>query len=310
MIWVIGCNGMLGNEVVQLLNENKYPYVATDIEVDITDYSSLERFTKSIETASYFPSKLSRTERQINWIINCAGYTNVDKAEIESDKAKFVNENGALNIARISRSIGAKLIHISTDYVFDGKSQIPYTENDIKSPINIYGISKSAAEDAIQKEMNTYYIIRTSWLYSKYGKNFVKSIIEKLNTEKELKVVSDQIGTPTYSKDLAAIILRIIDRSSNATRFFGKNSIQAYGIYNYYNNGITSWYDFAVEIKKNGLKYGIIKNDCKIINCNSDEYKQNANRPAYSVLDKNKICNELKIKIPDWKVSLDKFFKN
>ena len=310
MIWVIGYKGMLGTEVVKQLQEKKLSWVGTDIEVDISDYTALESFTKSIKTASYFPSQLSKNERQINWIINCAAYTNVKKAEDNIEQAEKINTFGSLNIARICRKIGAKLIHISTDYVFDGKSNTPYTEDEFKTPLNVYGKTKAAGEEAIQKEMNTYYIIRTSWLYGINGNNFVKTIINKSNTEDNFSIINDQFGTPTNAQDLAEVIIKFIDRSVNASGFFGKNSIPAYGIYNFTNNGQTNWFEFAQEIYKLGKKYKKINNECKITSCTSLEYNDLVIRPSYSVLDKSKICKELKIKLVDWKVSSEKLIKS
>lgn len=309
MIWVIGYKGMLGTEVVKQLQEKKLPWIGTDIEVDISDYNALEKFTKSIETASYFPSQLSRNERQINWVINCAAYTNVSKAEEEYEQAEKINTLGSTNIARICRKIGAKLIHISTDYVFDGNSTTPYNEDSIKSPLNVYGKTKSAGEDAIQKEMNTYYIIRTSWLYGYNGKNFVYTMTNAMNQKENLNVIDDQVGTPTNAEDLVSVIIRFVERSIHATGFFGKNSIPSYGIYNYSNSGQTTWFEFASEINKLGKKYKRITNNCDITPCSTEDYNSGIKRPAYSVLNKVKICNELKIKIPDWKISLEKFIK-
>ena len=310
MIWVIGCNGMLGKEVVKQVQDKKLPWVGTDKEVDITDYHALESFTKSIETASYFPSSLSRSERLINWVINCAAYTDVENAEEERDEAKAVNETGSLNIARICRKIGAKLIHMSTDYVFDGTNNTPYTEEDSKNPVNFYGSTKSAGEDAIQKEMNTYYIIRTSWLYGFEGKNFVYRMINSMSLSNEVNVINDQTGTPTNAEDLASIILKFIDKSTHAAGLFGKNSIPSYGIYNFTNGGQTTWYEFAKEIYKLGHKHGKLNTECNIVPCKTEDYTCKAKRPAYSVLNKDKICSELKIKLPDWKVSLEKFIKS
>lgn len=310
MIWVTGCNGMLGKEVVKQLQEKKLPWIGTDKEVDITDYHALESFTKSIETASYFPSSLSRSERLINWVINCAAYTDVEKAEEEREEAKAVNETGALNIARICRKIGAKLIHISTDYVFDGTNNTPYSEEDSKNPVNFYGSTKSAGEDAIQKEMNTYYIIRTSWLYGFEGKNFVYRMINSMSLSNEVNVINDQTGTPTNAEDMASVILRFIDKSTHASGLFGKNSIPAYGVYNFTNGGQTTWYDFAQVIYKLGHKHGKLNTECNIVPCKTEDYTCKAKRPAYSVLNKDKICSELKIKLPDWKVSLEKFIKS
>ena len=210
MIWLIGCKGMLGSEVAKQLDEKKLPWIGTDREVDITDPQALEDFTKKIETAAYFPSELPRENRKINWIINCSAYTNVDKAEEEPDLAEKLNADGPLNIARTARSIGAKLIHISTDYVFNGNGTSPYTEEMQKEPLGVYGRTKAGGEDAIMKEMTTYYIIRTAWLYGFDGKNFVYTMTKLMNSHDQIRVVNDQKGTPTYAPDLASAILRII----------------------------------------------------------------------------------------------------
>jgi len=309
MIWLIGCKGMLGSEVSKQLEENKLPWVGTDREVDITDYNALEAFTKSIETASYFPSELSRSERQINWIINCSAYTNVDKAEEDTELAQKLNETGPLNIARVARKIGAKLIHISTDYVFDGTGSTPYTEDQTKAPLGVYGVTKAAGEEAIQKEMNTYYIIRTAWLYGYDGKNFVYTMTKAMNTHEAVKVVNDQYGTPTCALDLASAIIKIIDKSVHAHGFFGKNSIPSYGVYHFTNGGQTNWHEFAQEIYRLGKKYGRINNECQVNSCTTEEYGAKVKRPAYSVLSKDKICAELKIKLPSWQQSLESFIK-
>ena len=171
MIWLIGCKGMLGSEVARQLDQNKYNWVGTDKEVDITDREALSAFEKSVETSSYLDT--TRTDKHIKWIINCSAYTNVDKAEEETELADKLNNEGALNIARTARSIGAKLIHISTDYVFNGKGSQPYTEDMEKDPLGVYGKTKAAGEEAIQKEMTQFYILRTAWLYGFDGKNFV-----------------------------------------------------------------------------------------------------------------------------------------
>ncbi len=310
MIWLIGCKGMLGSEVAKQLDEKKLPWVGTDSEVDITDPQALLDFTNKIETAAYFPSDLPKADRKIHWVINCAAYTNVDKAEEEPELAEKLNAAGPLNIARISRSIGAKLIHISTDYVFDGNANLPYTEDMPKAPLGVYGQTKAAGEDAIMKEMNTYYIIRTAWLYGFAGKNFVYTMTKLMNSQNELKVVNDQKGSPTFTSDLAAVILRFIDKNDNAKAFFGKNSAPAYGIYHFINAGQISWYDFACEIYRLGRKFGRITQDCSITPCSTEEYGASVKRPAWSVLSKDKISKALKIKIQDWKNSLEKFMKS
>lgn len=310
MIWLIGCKGMLGSEVAKQLDENKLPWVGTDKEVDITDSQSLFDFENSIETASYYPSELSHSDRKIKWIINCSAYTNVEKAEEEVELAEKLNKNGPQNIARLARSIGAKLIHISTDYVFDGKGNSPYLEDDQKNPLGVYGKTKLDGEVAIQKEMNTYYIIRTAWLYGFDGKNFVYTMTNAMNNHESVKVVNDQKGTPTCAVDLAEVIIKLITKSESAKSFFGKNSAPTYGIYHFTNLGETNWFEFCQEIYHLGKKYGRITNECQINSCSTEENNTKIERPAYSVLCKDKIIKELKIKIPSWEHSLEKFIKD
>ena len=308
MIWLIGCNGMLGKEVAKQLEKNGLNFIGSDKEVDITSYEALEKFESSIETSFYLNT--STNDKHITWIINCSAYTNVDKAEEEEDIARKINYDGVLNIARIARHIGAKLIHISTDYVFGGNGTSPYTEEMKKEPLGAYGRTKSEGEDAIQKEMTQYYILRTAWLYGFDGKNFVYTMTKLMNSHDSIKVVNDQKGTPTCAVDLASAILRLIDKSDNAKTFFGKNSIPAYGIYHFTDEGQTTWYDFACEIYKLGKKYGFITQNCEITPCSTEEYGAKVQRPSYSVLSKEKIKKELKFKIPEWQSSLDSFMKN
>lgn len=312
MIWLIGCKGMLGSEIAKQLDECNLNWIGTDIEVDITNPQALSDFAKSVERDSYLQSNNnnSLSERQIKWIINCSAYTNVEKAEEDIELATKLNATGPLNIARVARSIGAKLIHISTDYVFGGKGTTPYKEDDEKNPLGIYGQTKLDGEIAIQKEMNTYYIIRTAWLYGFDGKNFVYTMTNLMNSRESIKVVSDQYGSPTCAVDLAKVILKFIEKSSKAKSIFGKNSAPAYGIYHFTNDGQISWYDFAKTIYDLGRKNGKITQNCQILSCTTEEYGAKVERPAYSVLSKEKISKELKIKIPDWKLSLEKFIKN
>jgi len=310
MIWLIGCKGMLGSEIARQLEENKLPWIGTDREVDITDLQALESFANSTRTSSYFPSNLSHTERQIKWIINCSAYTNVEKAEEDVELADKLNSVGPRNIARLARSLNAKLIHISTDYVFGGKGTEPYNEDDEKNPLGVYGRTKLDGELAIQKEMNTYYIIRTAWLYGFDGKNFVYTMTNAMNNRDSVKVVNDQKGTPTCAPDLAAAILKIISKSNNAKSFFGKNSAPSYGVYHFTNLGETNWFEFTQEIYKIGRKLNLITTDCEVNPCTTEEYGAKVERPAYSVLSKDKIIKELKIKIPTWQQSLEKFMKN
>lgn len=320
MIWLIGANGMLGRQVGELLTENNFYWTGSSGEVDIANPKAIENFITSTETSMYLDSHQKfddPTERKIKWIINCAAYTAVDKAEEETEKAEAVNATGALNIARAARNHGAKLIHISTDYVFDGNATLPYKETDAKNPMSVYGKTKAAGEDAIASAMTQYYILRTSWLYGFYGKNFVYTITNLLNSKDEINVVNDQFGSPTFCGDLANVILMIIEKSLKATTIFGKNSAPAFGIYHFTNEGKTNWCDFANKIAEFGKKFGKVNNSCKINGLSTDEYygnsgddKKIAPRPKYSVLSKAKIEKELHIKIPTWEQSLKIFMSD
>ena len=265
-ILVTGCNGQLGNEIKLLIPDA----VFTDADIlDITDEVAVNAFIK---------------ENSIDTIINCAAYTAVDKAEDDADLAKKVNEDGPKNLAKT----GCKIIHISTDYVFDGSNCRPYTPDDKTNPISVYGKTKLNGENAVAKFAKEYVIIRTAWLYSSFGNNFVKTM-RRLGSEREtLNVVCDQTGTPTYAKDLAEAIVRILPQLNEA------NS----GIYHFSNEGTCSWYDFAVEIM------ALSDLACKVSPILSADYPTKATRPFYSVLDKSKLKKTFNITIPHWKESL------
>ena len=313
MIWLIGAKGMLGTEIGRLLSENDIPWVGTDAEVDITNADALDTFAQSHDRATNRTGNAvakGTVPGNIGWIVNCAAYTAVDKAESEPELARRLNEDGPRNIARTARHIGAKLIHISTDYVFDGSATVPYTEEMEKHPTGVYGVTKAAGEDAVQKEMTQYYILRTAWLYGFAGKNFVYTMTAAMNSRESVSVVSDQKGTPTNACDLAAVILKIIQTSDNAHHLFGKNSAIPYGVYQFTNAGETTWFDFANKIYELGKKYSRITTNCTVSPCSTEEYPTPAKRPAYSVLSKEKIQMALKLKIPSWEVSLEKFIKS
>jgi dTDP-4-dehydrorhamnose reductase len=227
-------------------------------------------------------------EYKPGYCINCAAYTAVDKAEDDIDLARKVNRDGAENLAKLCEKYKATLVHISTDFVFAGNTPFPLLENDIAEPINIYGVTKLEGELSIAANTARFYIIRTSWLYSEYSNNFVKTMM-RLGTEKgELKIIADQIGTPTYAIDLANCIFKIIE-----------NDNENYGIYHYSNEGVTSWYDFAKAIfDLNGIKV-------KVYPVHTSEYKTGARRPAFSVMDKTKIKTTFNIDIPYWRDSLE-----
>ena len=258
-ILVTGCNGQLGNELKRLLCDAVFTSIDT---LDITDEEAVINFVK---------------ENNINTIINCAAYTAVDKAEDDVDLAQKVNERGPQNLAKT----GCKIIHISTDYVFNGKNCKPYTPDDETNPISVYGKTKLAGETAVVELAREYAIIRTSWLYSPFGNNFVKTI-RRLGEDKEtINVVFDQTGTPTYARDLADAIVKIIPQLNKT------NS----GIYHFSNEGTCSWYDFAVEIMK------LSNLNCRVLPISSADYPTKAARPFYSVLDKSKIKKTFNISI-------------
>ena len=310
MLWLIGCTGMLGREFAYHLSKEGIPFVGTGSDVDIADIEKLEAFINKTESASFYASRDAKKDNKIDWIINCAAYTAVDKAEDEAEKAYRTNCTGALNIARTARAHGKKLIHISTDYVFDGSSGIPYMEDTPKSPINVYGKTKAESENLIAQAMTQYYIIRTSWLYGFTGRNFVYTMTRAMNEQESVSVVNDQMGTPTFCGDLVSAVIKLIKKGTRATSLFEKKSAAPYGIYHFSNSGKATWFDFAYAIYDFGKKYGRIGHECAVRPCSSDEYKTKAARPAYSVLDRTKIETALGIKIPSWQSSLERFIKS
>jgi len=285
MIWLIGCKGMLGTEIARQLSEKKMDFVGTDIDVDITNPQALAEFVNG---------------KDISYIINCSAYTAVDKAESDADFAKKLNEDGPRNIANLANQIHAKMIHISTDYVFDGTGTEPYTEDMPVAPIGVYGRTKAAGETAVRQNLKEYYIIRTAWLYGWAGKNFVYTMIKAMNSHDSVKVVNDQKGTPTFAGDLANVIIQIINKDD-----------VSYGTYHCTDLGEITWWDFTNEIKKQGIELGLITNkECAVNPCSTDEYPTPAKRPAYSVLSKDKIQKTLGMSLPEWKRSLNVFLKS
>jgi dTDP-4-dehydrorhamnose reductase len=296
MIWLIGNKGMLGTELSHVLTERKIFFIGTDREVDITELDALKSFTCS---------------ENIDWIINCAAYTAVDKAEDDSKTAWQLNTTGAANIAKCAAFIGAKLIHISTDYVFNGKGTVPYKEDDETDPIGVYGLTKRDGELVVMQNNAASYIIRTAWLYGRYGKNFVETMLHLMNERDEVKVVNDQHGSPTWARDLTGTIISVINQNtplpSGERPGAGRTIPVPYGIYHYTNEGEITWFDFASEIYRKGQELGLITKGCTVTPCTSAEFPAKVTRPAYSVLDKSKIKTTLGITIPDWKESLRKY---
>ena len=290
MIWLIGNRGMLGTEVARQLEENKIDFISSDCEVDITDFSAVDLFVKN------------HGNEQISFIINCAAYTAVDNAEEDEEKAFRINADGPGNIARVAKTIGATVIHISTDYVFDGTNKTPYTEEDEIAPIGAYGRTKAGGEKAISKETDSFYILRTAWLYGWAGKNFVYTMIRAMNTYDSVKVVSDQRGTPTFCGTLAGVIMKIIVSSTSGRGV-------PFGIYHVTDEGETNWFEFTKEIQKQASGFDFVPNvrKCTVNSCSTSDYPTKAKRPEYSVLSKAKIQNTLGIRLPEWQESLALF---
>ena len=310
MMWVIGSTGMLGAEFTRLLQKNKIQHVGTSSQVDARDFKALKAFANNWETENYLAAHKNGSPSRIQWIVNCSAYTAVEKAQSDQEAARALNVDAARNIARAAREIGAKLIHISTDYVFDGSANSPYKESDAKRPLGVYGQTKSDGEDEIQKAMTQYFIFRTSWLYGFDRPNFVYTMAKLMDSKEEIKVVNDQIGSPTFTADLAEAMLATIKSVQKAgTDIFSKEGIP-YGIYHFTNAGETSWHGFALEIQRLLKKRKLIQNDCRVLPCSTAEYGAKVERPAYSVLSKEKIQAALKIKIPKWQDSLERFIKD
>lgn len=281
MIWLIGNRGMLGAEVEALLKGQNVPFIATDQEIDIRNPDQLEKFASDIP---------------LSWIINCAAYTAVDQAEDEPDLVFKTNASGPLNIARVAAAKQAKLIHLSTDYVFDGAKEGSYTELDTPNPIGVYGQSKLAGEQHIVKTISQHFIIRTGWLYGKHGSNFVLTMLRLMKERSEVRVVEDQCGSPTYAPDLAGFIVgRILEES------------QHYGLYHFTNEGKISWYDFACKIDELATSLGILKNNCQVIPIPSDHFPTKAKRPKNSCLAKEKVKSTFNLTIRPWESALVDF---
>ena len=276
-ILVTGSGGQLGSEIQVLSAKHPDSFIfTTKNDLDITDKDAIQKLVE---------------EKKVHTIINCAAYTAVDKAEAEEDAAEKINVQGITNLVQAAKDNHCKLIHISTDYVFDGKHYKPYAEEDRTNPNGIYGKTKLEGEKAIMaaSSKNTI-IIRTSWVYSSFGNNFVKTMLALGENKERLTVINDQVGTPTYARDLAKVILDIIPQLENDKP----------EIYHYSNEGVLSWYDFAKEIMR------MAKLDCHIEPIATKDYPTAAKRPHFSLLDKSKIKKKFNIEVPFWKDSLDR----
>ncbi len=278
-ILVTGANGQLGRTFMELAPKYEHAFIFTsrtqtdEIEsLDVTDVVAV------METMKV---------KAVDVIINCAGYTDVNKAEDEYARAYELNVLAPKILAQAAGETGAVLIHFSTDYVFDGKAERPYKESDRANPQGVYAKTKLEGEGNVLNSGCKYLIFRISWLYSRYGRNFFKTINAKAESAEEISVVADQTGTPTYARDLAEAVLRIID----------EGHLDRTGLYNYSNEGECSWYEFAKEIVKGS--------GCVVKPCRTGDYPTKVRRPAYSVLDKDKFRDTFGYGIPDWKASLE-----
>ncbi len=278
-ILVTGANGQLGHEMQRVAKSSNHNYIFTDVadgyeKLDITNIEDIRNMVK---------------KNNVDIIVNCAAYTNVDKAESDYDTANLINNTAAGNLATAMKEAGGTLIHISTDYVFQGDRNTPCQEDWATNPLGVYGKTKLAGEAAIATTGCNSIIIRTAWLYSQWGKNFVKTMQSLTATHDTLKVVFDQVGTPTFAGDLADVIAHIINTDQTDKT----------GIYHFSNEGVCSWYDFAKLICK------LSGNTCDINPCYSEEFPSPVKRPHFSVLDKKKIKETFGIKVPYWTDSLE-----
>lgn len=275
-VLVTGANGQLGSEMRKLGAVSPNEYIFTDVaELDITNREAVMTFV---------------TENNINIIVNCAAYTNVDKAEDDEATAELINATAVRNLAEAVKTVDGTLFHVSTDYVFGAEGNTPRTEDMPTNPLGVYGVTKLHGEQAIAEVGAKALIFRTAWLYSEFGNNFLKTML-RLTAEKEsLNVVFDQVGTPTYAGDLAMTIFSIIEGD-----YYAGNE----GVYHFSNEGVCSWYDFAQEIAT------VMRHDkCKINPCHSSEFPSKVTRPPYSVLDKTKIKKTFGVDIPHWRESM------
>ncbi len=296
-ILVTGANGQLGNEMRIISKNTEYNFVFTDVTIvdgvettilDITDIEAVRSIVK---------------EKGIDCIINCAAYTNVDKAESDVDFCRILNAVAPKNLATVMKEVNGLLVHVSTDYVFGGDPyNVPCKEEQKGTPTGVYGHTKLEGEKNIIATGCKHLIIRTAWLYSEYGKNFVKTMLNLTSTKPELKVVFDQAGTPTYAYDLAVVIRTMID---DYVKEGYNDSYSKTGIYHFSNEGVCSWFDFTKVIAEMAGN-----TDCDIQPCHSNEFPSPVKRPAYSVLDKTKIKETFGIKIPYWTESLKTCINN
>lgn len=325
VILVTGANGQLGNEMRILARNSADKYIFTDV-VDASEESiamlkkladeDIDTDTKHLDITNLDTIREVVKQEKVEAIVNCAAYTNVDAAEENYDLAELLNAKAPENLAIAMKEVGGLLIHISTDYVF-GKEpyNTPCKEDQQGTPTGVYGLTKLHGEQKIQATGCNYVILRTAWLYSEFGKNFVKTMLNLTSTKPQLKVVFDQVGTPTYAYDLArAIVVAIEDYKKSLTANPSPITYAKTGVYHFSNEGVCSWYDFTKMIQQ--IAAELIDNslltanrsplNCEVLPCHSDDFPSPVKRPTYSALDKTKIKDTFGIKIPYWLVSLRK----
>jgi dTDP-4-dehydrorhamnose reductase len=281
MIWLVGNQGMLGTEVHRRLCMRNMEHVATDLDVDISDRQALSKFSSSLA---------------LSWIVNCSAYTAVDRAEDEPEQAFRINAEGVRNLALLAHQKGAGFLHISTDYVFDGLKEGAYLETDTPHPLGVYGRSKLQGELYIIEDIDNHVILRTAWLYGPNGNNFVRTMLRLFQERDEVRIVTDQWGSPTLAGDLSDAILQIITRKT-----------LPYGIFNFTNEGRTNWFEFASLILELARKYQLVDREVRLIPIKAEQYPSKAFRPANSYLSKEKIKASFGINVRPWQVALESF---
>ncbi len=283
MIWLVGIRGMLGAEVAARMDIEGCEYAGSDRDVDITSTNAIWSFARG---------------KDIQWIVNCAAYTAVDRAESEPELAERLNVAGPRNLGILAREVGAGIVHISTDYVFSGEGTRPYREDDPVGPTGVYGRTKAEGEAALRQACDRSLILRTAWLYGKHGSNFVYTMLRLMREKEDLGIVADQRGSPTWAADLARAIVIALGAPSR------------FGAYHFSGFGETNWYEFALAIHRLGREKGILERECRLRPLTTSEYPTLARRPAYSVLSTDKIARDYGIAARPWKAALADFFED
>ena len=283
MIWIVGASGMLGRELSAVLTDKNLPFVGTDRDVDFRNADAVAAFAQG---------------KGVEWVVNCAAYTAVDKAEDEPELAKALNVDGPAVLAHWCSANKAKLIHISTDYVFSGDGNTPYTEDDPIAPTGVYGVTKADGETAVRQALKEHIILRTAWLYGQYGPNFVATMLRLMREKPEFGVVNDQWGAPTWAWDLSQVIAQLIESKASV-----------WGTFHASGEGQVTWHGFAAEIYTQAKALGLVETMPVIKPLTTAQYPTKAQRPAWSVLSKAKLKAVYGLTFPDWKDSLARYMR-